>query len=357
MVHASIPYMVSETPIWPVNDRGSWFFDVLVFESHLFVMELFFMISGFMFAIQLKGAPLQFIITNRLKKIALPFVFGLVLLVPVVLSLFSLSQHTGFTFFQMDIILQSYINAWQLGLEKLFPTAHLWYLYYLIIFYIITVLFRNLFAIKRTLRLSKILLLGISISSICMFFMDRWIVDNPLTLTPELPSLLHFYFFFALGLIVFSSYELLDELKKKYKYYLGVGIFLALGSVIPQFWFDRTDLEYYLLIKAFAIILSCSSIHILVVGIWGAFSSFSIQDSKPLRYLTDSSYWVYLSNMPIVAIFQIVLIPVDIPVFFKFVIALFGALAINLISYEFFVRYTFIGAILNKRRKRNSLSK
>ena len=44
IIHAAIPYMVTETPIWPVNDKGALFFDVIVFEIHLFVMELFFVI-------------------------------------------------------------------------------------------------------------------------------------------------------------------------------------------------------------------------------------------------------------------------------------------------------------------------
>ena len=46
-IHASVPYMVTVAPIWPVDDGGGWFFDFITFELHLYVMELFFVISGF----------------------------------------------------------------------------------------------------------------------------------------------------------------------------------------------------------------------------------------------------------------------------------------------------------------------
>ena len=130
--------MVTLAPMWPVNDKGSWFFDFAIFEGHLFVMELFFVISGFMFAMELKKSSVPKILKNRFKRIVIPFILGLIVLVPIVLSLFSLGNHVGFTFLDFDVIKTSYISGWVLGFENFFPTAHLWFLYYLIIFYILT---------------------------------------------------------------------------------------------------------------------------------------------------------------------------------------------------------------------------
>ena len=85
------------------------------------------------------------------------------------------------------------------------------------------------------------------------------------------------------------------------------------------------------------------------------FKHKNFKHSKAIRYLTDSSYWVYLINMPIVAVFQLLLYSVDIPIIFKFLISFSGALIMSIISYEYFVRYTFIGSILSKRKSRNSI--
>jgi glucan biosynthesis protein C len=352
-IHASIPYMVTQAPIWPVDDKGSWFFDFVVFENHLFVMELFFTISGFIFAIQMNLNPTRKVVANILKRILLPFSLGLLIIVPVVLSLFSLSQFPGFTFFDFQIIQKSYLSGWNLAFENFFPTAHLWYLYYLFIFYLFTLLVKNYFSWSSSISVSRIVLLGISISTTCMFFMDRWLVENPLTMLPEIPSLLHFYFFFVLGMVIYNSPRILDNLKKNNKRILALGILFAVAAVIPQVWFGQIDLHYYLFIKVIAVVLYCSASHLLVLGLLGVFTSYPIRESKLLRYFTDASYWIYLSNMPIVALFQIALIPVEISVYYKFLISFFGALMFSLLSYELLVRYTMIGKILNKKRKRH----
>ena len=131
----------------------------------------------------------------------------------------------------------------------------------------------------------------------------------------------------------------------------------GLTAIVPQLWFENTDLEYFLLIKLAAILLSCFAIYFLVFGLWGYFMRLKLKDSKVLRYVTDSSYWVYISNMPIVVIIQIILIPCDIPVFLKFMISFFGAFIISMFFYEYFVRYTFIGKFLNGKKYPKKIKK
>ena len=78
----------------------------------------------------------------------------------------------------------------------------------------------------------------------------------------------------------------------------------------------------------------------------------NLKNTSKLRYLTDSSYWVYLSNMPIVMFIHILLVDIDIPVVFKFLIAFSSAFLVSIVSYEYLVRYTIIGKLLNKKRTR-----
>ena len=159
--------------------------------------------------------------------------------------------------------------------------------------------------------------------------------------------------FFLIGFFVNNSEKLLSSLKKYANKILMIGIVFGVFSIIPQLWFTKTDLSYYTYIKSLAIILSCTAIYFLTIGIWGYFSKLEIKDNKILRYLTDSSYWVYLSNMPLVAMFHILFIPLQIPIYVKFIFSFIGALTLSFLTYEFLVRYTFIGGILNKRRFRN----
>ena len=131
-----------------------------------------------------------------------------------------------------------------------------------------------------------------------------------------------------------------------------IGIVFGVFSIIPQLRFTKTVLSNYVYIKSLAIILSCSAIYFLTIGIWGYFSKLEIKDSKILRYLTDSSYWVYLSNMPLVVIFHILFISLEIPIY-VFILSFTWVNIFGFLTYEFLVRYTYIGGILNKRRFRN----
>ena len=188
------------------------------------------MISGFMFAVELKKHTIRSIIQNRFKRIVIPFVLGLILIIPIVLSLFSLSNHTGFTFLDMDILKQSYINGWNKGFDNFFPTAHLWFLYYLILFYIITLFLKKIIFKIQVNSIFKLVFIGILISVISMFFMKRWVVDNPLTLAPEIPSLVHYYLFFTLGILANKTPLLTDDIKQKSKYLLRGGLLLRHNS-------------------------------------------------------------------------------------------------------------------------------
>mgnify|MGYP006077760757 CR=1 FL=1 len=351
-IHASVPYMVTVAPIWPVDDGGGWFFDFMTFEVHLFVMELFFVISGFFFAKELFSNSRKVVLKNRFKRIVIPFLLGVVIIVPIVLSCFPLGQLPTNQSLNFEYLRQSYIEGWVMGLDNFFPTGHLWFLYYLIFFYAIGLVFKNRILSIKINSLSIIMVLGIMVSLLCMAFMKRWIVDNPITLVPELPSFIHYFMFFLSGMFLFKSKNILNQIKIHAKRNILIGCIMGLLAIAPQPFFNHQNHIYYGLIEVFALISCNVSIYFLVFGFWGVFGNLNLKDSKAIRYLTDSSYWVYLSNMPIVMLIQIALMNVDISIYFKFIISFFGAFVLSMLSYEYLVRYSFIGGILNKKRNR-----
>ena len=351
-IHASVPYMVTVAPIWPVDDGGGWFFDFMTFELHLYVMELFFVISGFFFAKELFSHSRKKVIKNRIKRIVIPFSLGIVIIVPIVLACFHLSQLPTGQALNFEYLKQSYIAGWEMGLDNFFPTGHLWFLYYLIFFYTIGIVLKNSILSIKLISLSRIMILGIFISIICMAFMNRWIVDNPITLIPELPSLIHYFMFFLSGMLLFKSKDILDQIKTFAKRNIFIGCIMGLLAIAPQPFFNNQDYIYYSCIETFALISCNISIYFLVFGFWGVFANLNLKESTTIRYLTDSSYWVYLSNMPIVMLIQISLLNVDISIYLKFIISFFGAFLLSMLSYEYLVRYTFVGGILNKKRNR-----
>jgi hypothetical protein len=71
-----------------------------------------------------------------------------------------------------------------------------------------------------------------------------------------------------------------------------------------------------------------------------------------VRYLSDSSYWLYLAHLPLVIAGQILLLPLPWPPFVKFVVLLAVSTALLLASYRWGVRDTVVGRLLNGPRTR-----
>ena len=132
-----------------------------------------------------------------------------------------------------------------------------------------------------------------------------------------------------------------------------MGIPLGVLAIVPQLWSQDAGHSHRDLIQTAAIVLGCASTHFLVLGLWGWFGRKTWKDSATLRYFTDASYWVYLSNMPLVMLWHVMLAPLDMSIYVKFPISLFGAFGMSMLTYEYVVRYKWVGAVLNKRRVRN----
>ena len=69
-----------------------------------------------------------------------------------------------------------------------------------------------------------------------------------------------------------------------------------------------------------------------------------------IRYLADSSYWLYLVHVPVLLWVQLLLAPVSLPALMKGLLALGVAMPLMLASYQFIVRSTWLGWLLNGHR-------
>jgi peptidoglycan/LPS O-acetylase OafA/YrhL len=88
---------------------------------------------------------------------------------------------------------------------------------------------------------------------------------------------------------------------------------------------------------------------LLLFGTLGIFQAQCPGHSPAWRYVADSSYWIYLAHLPLVAALQIWMAPWPWPGILKFFLLNAIAFAILFASYHYLVRSTFIGRILNGR--------
>lgn len=90
---------------------------------------------------------------------------------------------------------------------------------------------------------------------------------------------------------------------------------------------------------------------LMVLGSIGMFRALFWRRSKTMRYVSDSSYWLYLAHLPLVVLAQCMVKDSPVPAMVKFVGITVVVSALLLLSYEYLIRYTIIGSLLNGPRE------
>jgi peptidoglycan/LPS O-acetylase OafA/YrhL len=87
----------------------------------------------------------------------------------------------------------------------------------------------------------------------------------------------------------------------------------------------------------------------------GLFKRLLDRPSRAVRYVADSSYWLYLVHLPIVIWLQIALAELPLHWSLKLVAISLLTVGLSVVLYDLFVRSTVIGQILNGRRRERVL--
>jgi surface polysaccharide O-acyltransferase-like enzyme len=85
-------------------------------------------------------------------------------------------------------------------------------------------------------------------------------------------------------------------------------------------------------------------------GMIGLFRRYLSGHSHWVRYVSDSSYWLYLAHLPLVIALQLIVRDWPVPALVKFLFICVVTTGSLLISYELMVRHTWLGLLLNGRR-------
>ena len=178
--------------------------------------------------------------------------------------------------------------------------------------------------------------------------------DTSVGLLP-LPQVLFYYaIFFGFGALYYDCKDVAGRLGKRWYITLPFAVFILLpvgmlfiegeSKLLNNLQEEYHRLAYLTVQVLFAWTVACGSM--------GMFRSLLHQERKSLRYISDSSYWLYLAHMPLVLILQFIVRDWPLPALLKFTIVC-GVTTISLlISYQLCVRYTWLGNLLNGPRKR-----
>lgn len=171
-------------------------------------------------------------------------------------------------------------------------------------------------------------------------------VESPGSFVPNVNTYSFYLFFYLTGWLLFKSKKHLDTLIYYDKVFIVLAIIL---SIIRGLMLINSSTEFSEA-SPLSLIFSSLIVCLFMFGITGLFIRYGSKPSKLMRYISDSSYWVYLIHLPITAIIPAFIWELPFPAIVKFLIVLFVTTIICFVSYHFLVRNSFIGKFLNGRK-------
>jgi glucan biosynthesis protein C len=329
---------------WPYIDaHPTSALDFTLGIIHSFRMPAFFVMAGFFGALLWnRRGPRPFMV-NRTRRILLPFVLFWALLFPVMaVIVISLEQGPA-----------KIVPAFTSGvlLKRLHP-LHLWFLEYLLMLYAAGA------AVAWSSRWVPATWIG-RVHSAYRWALQRWFAPAvfalfswlPLTamrgnlkdcdgFAPEWLILAAYLGPFGFGWLLYHSRDLLPRFERH------IGSYLALA--VPAFLvYGIAPGGSHPFLKAAGNVLLC---WLLIFACTGLFLRYSNGPSFRWRYLSDSSYWLYIMHMPVVVGLQVASRYLPLPALAKVPVVLGVAVLVLVASYDVMVRATWIGALLNGRR-------
>jgi peptidoglycan/LPS O-acetylase OafA/YrhL len=366
LFHACLPFLVGPQ-LWIVDEAPSAELTVTFYVLHIFRMTVFFLLAGFFARMLLERRGVGGFIANRLKRIAGPFL----MFWPIVF--------TAFVVVLIWVGMRANGGAMPTGepppsplTVEAWPLLHLWFLYALMAFYAGALALRGLVvAIDRNGALRARLVdpvvkfiagpaapmfLALPVFA-ALYVTPNWMawfgIPTPDTgLIPNTTALVCYGVAFGFGWLVNRQVSILEGWAKVWFSNLGLGAFCTFACLMmlgatPVLTPAERGFETMLYAALYAL-----AVWGWTLGLIGAAVQFMKRENGAVRYVADASYWIYIVHLPVLLVAQMLVQPLDLPWFAKYPLTVGPSFAIMFVSYELFVRYSWIGAILNGRKQR-----
>jgi len=351
VIHASITYgSIDYGTAWSLKDpNNSLVFDIVVGFIHVFRMPVFFVAAGYFAALMFYKKGPRAMLLNRVKRILLPFLVGVLITYPLVVFAFVYSKAA------FAGAVSPFSNALSIivsGDFLPFNVVHLWFLYFLMMYAIVGWLFAMIFnkttafttsannAIKYVLQNFWLRILCMALLFfLCLYWMGTPYIKTNNTWSIDPATFITYFVFFGTGWMLYRTSSLAN-LKQYPVWLLSIAVLLFLIST-----FSPWPAELWVLNSKQALTAIYSSLFIF--GFIALFLRYFNSYSPGLSYIMDASYWVYIIHLPIVSFVPGLLAGFALPTGLKFAITLSATAIFCFATYKHFVRGTFIGMFLN----------
>ncbi|HEX2101384.1 MAG TPA: acyltransferase family protein [Candidatus Synoicihabitans sp.] len=371
--HASLSFMPMFLG-WAVQDVStSPLVAAFVMISHSFRMELFFLLAGFFGCLTARRMGVVRFCQTRAVRLLVPFVAGWFLLRPLLVS----GWIMGSASLRGDYDFWAGLTAGFASLRSLpagiFTGSHLWFLYYLAMLTALMLVVRGLVTEASPIgalvrRSGDRFVAGLAESpgawvvlvmptAAALWFMRHWGMDTPdQTLWPHAPVLMVYGGFFGLGWMLARHPESLERLTRLS---LGRGLLAGVAAVgvlgLVRMQGEPSHPAYT--VARIGFVVSYATLMWLLVWLTiGLFRTGCRRERPWVRYVADASFWIYLVHLPLVVWLQVAVAEVPLHWSIKLAAISIVTVAACLVTYDLFVRSTWLGALLNGRRRERVLT-
>lgn len=182
------------------------------------------------------------------------------------------------------------------------------------------------------------------------WFMEGFGPDTSAGILP-MPRVLGYYaIFFGFGALYYDRDDDEGRAGKWWRGTLPVALLfvLPLGLWAMEGGKNSTDELLRLMSTALKVIYAWT----MTFGLMGMFRSLCSRENRKTRYVSDSSYWLYIAHLPPMILAQAWVRDWPVPALVKFVFISVLVTGVLLVMYQTLIRYTVIGTLLNGARQR-----
>lgn len=354
----------------PIHDRHtSMTIGMLMLMVHGFRMQVFFLISGFFTAMLWRKRGLRSLLVQRFNRIFLPLVFGMVTIIPITSAVcwYASSATNRNNTKQLANYVSDeparraadgYSGDHTSGMlngrtsdASSFNLGHLWFLWFvcwLVVGFAVCVTVAQWIGLKRApgwITISRWRYAWLlPPTMVAQYFMDTPGADPSIGLIPSPLVLSYYAIFFGFGALYFDADDRTNQVGRQWWILLPIAFFVAfpLGSSLPRLEGMQ---------RALGALSAAAFAWLACFGLLGLSRRLFSGGNAIIRYLSDSSYWQYLAHIPLVLLMQHIVRDWSLSVWAKYLLVCLTSSGILLLTYQLFVRYTWIGTLLNGPRR------
>lgn len=357
-LHAICAY-VTVDKVWFFQDvETGTLWDLQTLFIHVFRMPVFFVMSGFFSALLVEKRDFAGFAENRFRRLGFPLAAMYFISSAILHPLAEFGRLSG----QDPLAVRKALGILKSGAWLSADPMHLWFMVVLLCFVPLSWLLQRLLrgpVGKEADRWFSGLIQGTAaplVLSIPTFFtlvaMPMGVLDTPTALLPEPTVLAAYAVFYGAGWLFYRNRSSLDAMAHKGWLWLGAAAIVTVvyGQCVSV---QLQDLNYRSAALT-ACIAGTGAIlgWLMIFALIGLSLRYFHRTNPTIRWIADSSYWLYLAHPVALVSFQILWKQAPLPAGAKLVLTLGPSLVALWLSYAVLVRNTWLGRMLNGTPKR-----